>query len=89
MLKPITQQYEKFIEGKDVFIFRVERSNWNATGNMTLTVKDYPELSRDKIKEYCTSSSAFPYDYRVRANFCTLLIFKNGMEIPDDYPVRF
>ena len=89
MLKPITKRDNKFIEGKDVFIFRVERSNWNATGNMILTVKDYPELSRDKIKEYCTSSSAFPYDYHVRAYFCTLLIFKNGMEIPDDYPVRF
>ena len=88
MLKPRTEKDYTFIEGKDIFIFRVERSDRNATGNMAITV-NYPELSRDKLKEYCTSSSARPYNYHERAYFCTLLILQNGMEIPDDYPVRF
>ena len=88
MLKPITKKDHKFIAGKDVFIFTVNRGNWNATGNMFLSIPDYSELSRDNIKEYCTASTEHPYRSEQRALFCTILIFQNGLEIPDDYPVK-
>ena len=69
-------------------MFKVIRHSWDDVSSMNLMVPDYPELSRDKLKEYCISSTTYPYEFQSQDVFCTMLIFQNGMEIPDDYPVR-
>lgn len=87
IVNPVVKD-KNLVAGKDLFEFKVIRHSWDDVSSMNLMVPDYPELSRDKLKEYCISSTAHPYEFQSQDVFCTMLIFQNGMEIPDDYPVR-
>lgn len=78
-----------YIAGKDFFTFQVARTLRNHDYNMNLKALN-PTVSRSKIIENCLAPTYYPQgSYYGREAWCTALIFQNGMNIPDDYPVKF
>ena len=78
------------VAGKDIFHFQVQRNLKKNDYKMNLKAIDSGNASRAKIIENCVSPFTTPHGtFWQREHWCTVLIFQNGMRIPDDYPVKF